>query len=153
MLKDFAKLGTFLTVVKERSFSKASKKLEKPSKKDASLSRKFTAVGIGLCRTEHMFFEGDRIKAMREMILAKTTDEREKALSKILPMQREDFYEIFKVMEGLPVTIRLLDPPLHEFLPKEEEDIKELADELGVSVEDIKSKVEELQELDRKSVV
>jgi pyruvate,orthophosphate dikinase len=114
--------------------------------RDSAVARNFGAEGIGLCRTEHMFFEGDRIKAMREMILAKTTDEREKALSKILPMQREDFYEIFKVMEGLPVTIRLLDPPLHEFLPKEEEDIKELADELGVSVEDIKSKVEELQE-------
>jgi len=114
---------------------------------DAKVARGFGAEGIGLCRTEHMFFEGDRIKAMREMILSKDEKGRRKALDKLLPMQKGDFIGIFEAMENLPVTIRLIDPPLHEFLPTEEKDIKELAGELGVSVEDLKSKVKSLHEL------
>jgi len=113
---------------------------------DARVARNFGAEGIGLCRTEHMFFEGDRIKAVREMILADTCEGRKKALDKLLPMQREDFYGIFKAMEGLGVTIRLLDPPLHEFLPHDLESQKEMAKELGITVDDVKAKVEELHE-------
>ncbi len=114
---------------------------------DSEVARKFGAEGIGLCRTEHMFFEGDRIKAMREMIISDTVEERKKALDKILPMQREDFIGLFKAMKGYPVTIRLLDPPLHEFLPHEDEEIRELAEEMGVSFEKLKEKVESLKEL------
>ena len=114
---------------------------------DAKLAREFGAEGIGLCRTEHMFFAPDRIKAMREMIIARDAEGRKKALEKLLPMQREDFIGIFRVMEGLPVIIRLLDPPLHEFLPQEDEQIRELAEELGVSFEELKAKVEGLREL------
>ncbi|MBU0478889.1 pyruvate, phosphate dikinase [bacterium] len=113
---------------------------------DAEVARKFGAEGIGLCRTEHMFFEGDRIKAVREMILADDVSGREKALAKLLPMQRNDFIGIFKAMNGLPVTIRLLDPPLHEFLPHEEANQKEMAEEMGVSVEKVKSKIASLHE-------
>ncbi len=114
--------------------------------KDAQRAREFGAEGIGLARTEHMFFEGDRIKAVREMILADDEDGRRKALEKLLPMQKEDFIRIFKAMDGLPVTIRLLDPPLHEFLPKEDEEIKELAREMGITFEKLKSVVESLKE-------
>ncbi len=115
--------------------------------KDATVARNFGAEGIGLCRTEHMFFEGDRIKAVREMILADDERGRRRALDKLLPMQRGDFVGIFKVMKGLPVTIRLLDPPLHEFLPQEDKDIEELADEMHVSVEKLKAKTKSLHEL------
>ena len=94
---------------------------------DARMARSFGAEGIGLCRTEHMFFDGDRIVAMREMILADTEEGRRAALAKLLPMQRSDFLELFEIMAGLPVTIRLLDPPLHEFLPQAEEEIAEVA--------------------------
>src|SRR6185437_9934553 len=94
---------------------------------DAHRGRDFGAEGIGLCRTEHMFFEGDRLIAMREMILAQSTEGRKKALAKLLPMQRGDFEAIFRAMEGYPVCIRLLDPPLHEFLPKETSEIETLA--------------------------
>ncbi len=113
---------------------------------DARAARDFGAQGIGLCRTEHMFFEGERIKAVREMILSDTKEGREKALKKILPMQREDFTGILKAMEGYGVTIRLLDPPLHEFVPHEDENQKEMASELGISLEDVKAKVESLHE-------
>ncbi|MDO8741458.1 MAG: pyruvate, phosphate dikinase [Candidatus Woesearchaeota archaeon] len=113
---------------------------------DSEVARKFGAEGIGLTRTEHMFFQEDRIKAVREMILAETAEERKRALAKIEPMQKEDFIGIFKVMSGYPVTIRLLDPPLHEFLPKEEEDIKEIAKEMKVPVEKLKNKVISLHE-------
>ena len=113
---------------------------------DAAVARNFGAQGIGLCRTEHMFFEGDRIKAVREMILADNLDGRKKALAKLLPMQREDFYGILKAMEGYGVTIRLLDPPLHEFVPHEEESQREMAYELGISVEAVKTKVDALHE-------
>ena len=113
---------------------------------DATVARKFGAEGIGLCRTEHMFFEGDRIIAVREMILADDTAGREKALAKLLPMQRGDFEGIFEAMKGLPVTIRLLDPPLHEFLPQEEENQKEMAQVMNVPVDVIKNKVNALHE-------
>jgi len=113
---------------------------------DAKVARNFGAQGIGLCRTEHMFFEGERIKAMREMILAKEETERRKALDKLLPYQREDFEGILEAMEGYGVTIRLLDPPLHEFVPHEEANQKEMADEMGISVDDVKALVEDLHE-------
>ncbi len=113
---------------------------------DAQVARKFGAEGIGLCRTEHMFFEADRIIAMREMILAETKEDREKALGKLLPIQRRDFEGIFVAMEGLPVTVRLLDPPLHEFLPHEEESQQEMAKVMGVSLETINHKVHLLNE-------
>ncbi len=106
----------------------------------------FGAEGIGLCRTEHMFFGGDRIKAVREMIIADTAEDRRKALAKLLPMQREDFIGIFKVMEDRPVTIRTLDPPLHEFLPHTDAELQELADDLGVPFQKIKERVESLKE-------
>ena len=113
---------------------------------DAQIARNFGAQGIGLCRTEHMFFEGDRIKAVREMILADNLEGRKRALKKLLSMQREDFYGILKAMEGYGVTIRLLDPPLHEFVPHEEENQREMAQEMGISVEQVKAKVEALHE-------
>lgn len=113
---------------------------------DASTARRFGAEGIGLCRTEHMFFAPDRIKAMREMILSDTEEERRRALSKLLPMQRGDFIGIFRAMAGYPVTIRLLDPPLHEFLPHTEADLKELAEEMGVPFERLNDKNKSLHE-------
>ncbi|MGZ5553071.1 MAG: pyruvate, phosphate dikinase [Chthoniobacterales bacterium] len=106
----------------------------------------FGASGIGLCRTEHMFFEGDRIDAMREMILARDVNERQKALAKLLPYQKKDFIGIFKALKGQPATIRLLDPPLHEFLPQDSESQAALAKDMGVSAEDVKRRVEELHE-------
>ena len=114
---------------------------------DAQRARDFGAEGIGLCRTEHMFFEGERIMAMREMILAGSESDRRAALAKLLPFQRDDFIGIFNAMNGLPVTVRLLDPPLHEFLPHEESAQKELAQRLGVSLEEILSRVRQLHEL------
>jgi len=113
---------------------------------DAEIARKFGAEGIGLCRTEHMFFGPDRIAAMREMILADDEAGRKKALKKLLPLQKKDFIGIFKVMDGLPVTIRTLDPPLHEFLPNEQKQQEEMAQQMGVSVEAIKDKVKSLHE-------
>lgn len=115
---------------------------------DAKVAREFGAEGIGLCRTEHMFFgpEKERIQAVREMILADNVESRKKALAKLLPYQKSDFMGIFEVMKGLPVTIRLLDPPLHEFLPHDEKSQAELSKELGISVEEIKKKVDSLAE-------
>ena len=113
----------------------------------ARIARRFGAKGIGLCRSEHMFFEGSRINTVREIILAENEEERRKALDKLLPMQREDFVGLFREMDGLPVVIRTLDPPLHEFLPHDAKTIKELALELGVSPRKIKTKTEELHEL------
>ncbi len=107
----------------------------------------FGAEGIGLCRTEHMFFGGDRIDAVREMILAEDAEGRRKALAKLLPMQREDFFGIFKVMDGKPVTIRTLDPPLHEFLPHTDREIQELAQKMGVSEETLRAKIDALHEM------
>ncbi len=114
--------------------------------KDAKQARDFGAEGIGLCRTEHMFFEADRIKAMREMIVSDTVEQREKALNKLLPMQQGDFEALYEAMEGYPVTIRFLDPPLHEFVPTAEEDIASLAKEMGKTVADIKSTIAGLHE-------
>jgi pyruvate,orthophosphate dikinase len=113
---------------------------------DATVAKGFGAEGIGLCRTEHMFFEGERIKAVREMILSDDVEEREKALKKIEPYQKKDFLGLFKVMKGLPVIIRLLDPPLHEFLPKEEADIKQLAQEMRLPASKIKERISALHE-------
>ena len=113
---------------------------------DARVTKKFGAGGIGLCRTEHMFFEGDRIDAVREMILAKDLDGRKKALGKLLPMQKQDFKAILDIMGNLPVTVRTLDPPLHEFLPKTEADIQDLAAKTGISVEQLKAKVDGMHE-------
>ena len=113
---------------------------------DAQVARNFGAVGIGLCRTEHMFFEGEKIKAMREMILAENAEGRRKALSKILPYQQADFKGIFKAMEGCPVTVRLLDPPLHEFVPHDLKGQQEMADTMGVSLQYIQQRVEALCE-------
>ncbi|MDD6018014.1 MAG: pyruvate, phosphate dikinase [Clostridiales bacterium] len=112
----------------------------------AAIAVKFGAEGIGLCRTEHMFFDEARIPAMREMIVSKNVDERKAALAKILPMQREDFKGIYKAMEGRPVTIRFLDPPLHEFLPTKDEDIRSLAADMGITFEDLKKTVNSLHE-------
>tara|TARA_R110002050_G_scaffold72985_5_gene157163 strand:- start:1009 stop:3759 length:2751 start_codon:yes stop_codon:yes gene_type:complete len=113
---------------------------------DAKVARGFGAQGIGLCRTEHMFFEGARIKAMREMILSSTVEGRKKALAKLLPYQREDFEGIFEAMEGYGVTVRLLDPPLHEFVPHQQATQKELAEEMGISLDAVKSKISDLEE-------
>jgi len=113
---------------------------------DAEQARKFGAEGIGLCRTEHMFFEGDRIVAVRQMILADDEKSRRAALAKIQPMQRQDFVELFEIMAGLPVTIRLLDPPLHEFLPKTHADMEQVAKDLGVDVEEIEARAHKLHE-------
>ncbi len=113
---------------------------------DTKVARDFGAEGIGLCRTEHMFFDEERIISVREMILSKTKDDRLKALLKLLPHQKNDFVKIFKIMHGLPVTVRLLDPPLHEFLPKSEKEISEVADVVGISVKEVKSRIDELHE-------
>ncbi|MDD5086610.1 MAG: pyruvate, phosphate dikinase, partial [Candidatus Nanoarchaeia archaeon] len=115
--------------------------------KDAEKSIEFGAEGIGLCRTEHMFFQEDRIRAVREMILAEDIVGRKKALDKLMPMQKSDFFEIFKVMNGLPVTIRLLDPPPHEFLPKSNEDIAWLMKDMNITLEQITEKIESLHEI------
>ena len=114
--------------------------------KDAKQAYEFGAQGIGLCRTEHMFFAPERIAAIREMIVSKTKEQREKALDKILPMQREDFEGLFREMKGLPVTIRLLDPPLHEFLPHTDEEIADLAKDMNMTFEELKDVVVGLHE-------
>ncbi|MFN3497096.1 MAG: pyruvate, phosphate dikinase, partial [Pannonibacter indicus] len=113
---------------------------------DARAARQFGAEGIGLCRTEHMFFDGDRIIAVREMILASTEEGRRAALGKLLPMQRDDFVQLFEIMHGLPVTIRLLDPPLHEFLPKSDEEIAEVAAAMGIDAEKLRERALDLEE-------
>ena len=114
---------------------------------DAAQARRFGAAGIGLCRTEHMFFGEERIRAMREMILSETAQEREQAIFNLLPFQKEDFKGILRAMAGLPVTIRLLDPPLHEFVPHEERLVRELAVSMGKNLEAVKARIEKLQEL------
>lgn len=113
---------------------------------EAQIAREFGAEGIGLCRTEHMFFEGERIIAIRTMILAKNEEERKEALAKLLPMQRQDFEEIFEIMNSLPVTIRLLDPPLHEFLPHEKEAKSEMANQMNITLEELEQKIDALDE-------
>lgn len=136
--------GELMTLADKYTRMKVRTNADTP--KDAKKAREFGAIGIGLCRTEHMFFEGERIKAMREMILASNEDNRRKALEKLLPYQRADFEGILEAMHDLPVTVRLLDPPLHEFVPHELENQKEMAKEMGITVEEIKAKVEELSE-------
>jgi len=136
--------GTFMQWVDEIRVLKVRTNADTPA--DAAQAYKFGAEGIGLCRTEHMFFEGERIKAMREMIVARTEEQRRKALDKLLPMQRADFEGLFREMKGYPVTIRYLDPPLHEFLPQEDDDIQALAKEMGISYEELKSIVASLHE-------
>jgi pyruvate,orthophosphate dikinase len=113
---------------------------------DTKTARDFGAEGIGLCRTEHMFFDEERILSVREMILSKTKEDRARALTKLLPHQKKDFVEIFKIMSGLPVTVRLLDPPLHEFLPHSEKEILEVANTVGVDLKEVKSRISELHE-------
>ncbi|MBD5505595.1 MAG: pyruvate, phosphate dikinase [Lachnospiraceae bacterium] len=127
-------------------FTKTLVRTNADSPRDAIQARKFGAQGIGLCRTEHMFFEGDRIKAVREMILASDEEGRRVALAKLLPMQRGDFEGIFEAMDGYGVTVRLLDPPLHEFVPHQTATQKELAAEMGLTLEEVKAKVDSLEE-------
>jgi len=129
------------------TFAKLDVRTNADTPKDAQVARDFGAKGIGLCRTEHMFFDEERIIAVREMILSDDEAGRRAALDKLLPMQRGDFEGIFEAMHDLPVTVRLLDPPLHEFLPHEDENQKEMADEMGISLEKVKEKVEALSEL------
>lgn len=137
----------FYTIMKwSEEISKLQVRANADTPKDARVARDFGALGIGLCRTEHMFFETDRIRAFREMILSDTLEQRRKALEKIKPYQKEDFIGIFKEMKGLPVTIRLLDPPLHEFLPKTEEEIEVLANEMNISTRRVKTKIKSLEE-------
>ena len=139
--------GDFSTVMKWADKYRTLKiRTNADTPEDAQRARDFGAEGIGLCRTEHMFFEGERIQAVREMILAETKEDRVTAIAKLLPYQREDFEGIFKAMKGLPVTIRLLDPPLHEFLPQDEKNQKEMAQRLGVSPAKVKQRVSQLHE-------
>ncbi|WP_337752745.1 pyruvate, phosphate dikinase [Coprobacter fastidiosus] len=138
---DFAKIMELA-----EKYTKMDVRTNADTPKDATVARKFGAKGIGLCRTEHMFFEGDRIKAMREMILSKDEEGRREALKKLLPMQRQDFEGIFMAMDGFGVTIRLLDPPLHEFVPHQLATQKELAAEMGLSIEEVKLACDSLEE-------
>lgn len=136
---------TFMNWVNE--FKKLTVRTNADTPRDSQQAVKFGAEGIGLCRTEHMFFQEDRILAVREMIISKSLQQRVAALNKILPMQEEDFYEIYKVMDTRPVNVRLLDPPLHEFLPVEEEDIKKLADDVSIDIHVIKETIDNLKEV------
>jgi pyruvate, orthophosphate dikinase len=139
--KDFAKLMEL-----SDKYTRMKVRTNADTPKDAAIARQFGAKGIGLCRTEHMFFEGERIKAMREMILSSDIKGRKLALAKLLPYQRSDFEGIFEAMAGYGVTVRLLDPPLHEFVPHQQATQKELADEMGISIDQIRIKVAELEE-------
>ena len=139
--------GDFASIMNlAEKYTKVDVRTNADTPKDAAVARRFGAKGIGLCRTEHMFFEGNRIKAMREMILAKDEDGRRVALAKLLPMQRGDFEGIFEAMDGYGVTIRLLDPPLHEFVPHQTATMKELADEMGLTLEEVKLACDALEE-------
>ncbi len=138
---DFAELMTLAD-----KYSRMTVRTNADTPHDAQVARSFGATGIGLCRTEHMFFEGEKIKAMREMILAENQEGRRIALEKILPYQQEDFEGIFEAMEGCPVTVRLLDPPLHEFVPHDEKGQQEMAEAMGVSIKAIKQRVDALHE-------
>ena len=139
--------GDFASIMKWADATRRMKvRTNAETPNDAKTARSFGAEGIGLCRTEHMFFDGQRIVAMREMILADTEKDRRTALAKLLPMQRSDFLELFEIMAGLPVTIRLLDPPLHEFLPKTEEEVAEVAASMKVSAEKLRLRTDALHE-------
>jgi pyruvate,orthophosphate dikinase len=139
--EDFSKLMSWAD-----QFRKLKVRTNSETPADTKIARDFGAEGIGLCRTEHMFFDEKRIVSVRQMILSKTLEDRKQALAKLLPYQRNDFIEIFKIMNGLPVTVRLLDPPLHEFLPKTDKDIENIAKELNISNQNIKSRIIELHE-------
>jgi pyruvate,orthophosphate dikinase len=141
MTGDFTTLMSWADAVRRM---KVRANAETPT--DARVARSFGAEGIGLCRTEHMFFEGERIVAVREMILADDEQGRRAALAKLLPMQRQDFAELFEIMTGLPVTIRLLDPPLHEFLPKTDEEVEEVSKAMGVNADKLRTRAAELHE-------
>ncbi|MBQ3273737.1 MAG: pyruvate, phosphate dikinase [Christensenellaceae bacterium] len=136
--------GRFMAWADERRTLLVRTNADNP--RDTEQAVKFGAEGIGLCRTEHMFFEGDRIKAIREMIVSKTVEEREKALDKILPLQQGDFEEMYRVLDGRPMTVRYLDPPLHEFVPQKEEDIVDLAKEMNLDVDELKNIIDGLHE-------
>lgn len=138
---DFSKLMSWAD-----QFRKLKVRTNSETPADTKIARDFGAEGIGLCRTEHMFFNEKRIISVRQMILSKTLEDRKRALAKLFPYQRNDFIEIFKIMNGLPVTVRLLDPPLHEFLPKTDKEIDDIAKELNISHNDIKSRIIELHE-------
>ena len=138
---DFSKLMSWAD-----SFRKLNIRTNSETPKDTKTAKDFGAEGIGLCRTEHMFFDEERILSVREMILSKTKEDRAKALDKLLPHQKKDFIEIFKIMNGLPVTVRLLDPPLHEFLPRTDKEINEVANTVGLPVKEVESRIEELHE-------
>jgi len=139
--EDFSKLMSWAD-----QFRKLKVRTNSETPADTKIARDFGAEGIGLCRTEHMFFDEKRIVSVRQMILSKTLEDRKQALAKLLPYQRNDFVEIFKIMNGLPATVRLLDPPLHEFLPKTDKDIENIAKELNISNQNIKSRIIELHE-------
>ena len=138
---DFSKLMKWAD-----SFRKLKVRTNSETPLDTKTARDFGAQGIGLCRTEHMFFDEQRILSVREMILSKSKEDRDKALAKLLPHQKKDFVEIFKIMNGLPVTVRLLDPPLHEFLPNKAKEIKDISDSLTLDVKEIESRIIELHE-------
>ena len=138
---DFSKLMSWAD-----SYRKLKVRTNSETPLDTKTAREFGAEGIGLCRTEHMFFDEDRILSVREMILSKTIEDRNKALAKLLPHQKNDFIQIFEIMSGLPVTVRLLDPPLHEFLPKNDKEIGDLSSVTGLNANEIKSRTEELHE-------
>ena len=138
---DFSKLMSWAD-----SYRKLKVRTNSETPKDTKTAKDFGAEGIGLCRTEHMFFDEERILSVREMILSKTKEDRAIALQKLLPHQRKDFIDIFKIMSGLPVTVRLLDPPLHEFLPRTEKEINEVASIVNLSVKEVESRIEELHE-------
>jgi pyruvate,orthophosphate dikinase len=138
---DFSKLMSWAD-----SFRKLNIRTNAETPKDTKTAKDFGAEGIGLCRTEHMFFDEERILSVREMILSKTKEDRATALEKLLPHQKKDFVEIFKIMNGLPVTVRLLDPPLHEFLPRTDKEINEVANVVSLPVKEVESRIEELHE-------
>ena len=139
--------GYFSTIMSwSNKFKKLKIRTNAETEKDSKVAREFGAEGIGLCRTEHMFFDQERILSVREMILAKTKEDRNKALKKLLPYQKKDFKKIFKIMYGLPVTIRLLDPPLHEFLPKSQKETDEVSVSLKISSRELKDRIDELHE-------
>ena len=138
---DFSKLMSWAD-----SFRKLKVRTNSETPKDTKIAKDFGAEGIGLCRTEHMFFDEERILSVREMILSKTKEDRAIALQKLLPHQRKDFIDIFKIMSGLPVTVRLLDPPLHEFLPRTEKEINEVASIVNLPIKEVESRIEELHE-------
>ena len=126
--------GYFSTIMKwSDEFRKLKVRTNSETPADTKIARDFGAEGIGLCRTEHMFFDEKRIVSVRQMILSNTEEDRKESLEKLLPYQKSDFVEIFKIMNGLPVTVRLLDPPLHEFLPKTDKDIEDIAKELNIT--------------------